>query len=399
MRSIYYSSLPYKKVAIKIYVIIICIFMLSLLPSGVMAQLDQDDPERQLDLHFLDEYWNEIAREVDEFFPQLNWRDALNWVKPGEGGLDAGGIIQGLIRYLLREVVLNFSFMGKLLVLAVVAAFLKNLQSSFESQNVAWLTQIVVLMVLIGLVLPGFIAAVDMAYATINLMVDFILSLIPILLVLLASLGSFSSATIFQPIVIFSVHFFSTVIRNVVFPLIFFYTVLALVDTFSTHLKLKKVADFFKDLSVWTLGILMTVFVTLVSLKAVAGTVGDAVAMKTAKYLSGAFIPVIGKIMGDAVETVAGASLLFKNGVGLAGLLTLILISVFPLIKLAALVLIYRITAALVQLFGETPLGDCLTVMANSLMLILASVTSVTLIFFIAVVVIIGSGNALLMLR
>ncbi len=57
--------------------------------------------------------------------------------------------------------------------------------------------------------------------------------------------------------------------------------------------------------------------------------------------------------------------------------------------------------AALVQIVGgESGLGDCLTAMGNSLMLIIASVAGgVTLIFFIAVVVIVAVGNLTVMLR
>lgn len=388
-----------------ILIILPVLFFITAVPSPfVLAQesLSQghaQDPPAIVDLHFMDEYWTEVEHEAEKYFPGLNWKEAIRWFQPGEKGLDVSEIPGGIARFFMGELLLNISFMGKLLVLAVLAAFMKNLQAAFESRNVAWLTQGVILMVLIGLIMPGFLAAVNMAWQTIDNMVDFILAFIPVLLILLSSLGSFSAAALFHPVVIFSVNFFSSVIRTFVFPLIFFSTALAIVNSISPHLKVGKLADFLRDICMWTLGILVTLFIALVCVKGLTGTVGDAITMKTAKYLSGSLIPVIGKILGDAAETVAGASLLFKNGVGLAGLVVLIMLAVFPLLKLFVLFFIYRMTAALVNIVGESTLGDCMTAMGNSLMLIIASVAGVTLIFFITVVVVVASGNLAIMLR
>lgn len=354
---------------------------------------------REVDLHFMEDYWSEVEEDVEEYFPSLNWREAFHWFQPGEEGLNFQEIPGGLVRFFMGELFLNLRFLGKLLVLAVVAALVKNLQTAFESKNVAWLTRGVLLMVLIGLIMPGFMAAMELARSTVGNMVDFILAFIPVMLILLSSLGSFSAVTLFHPVIIFSINFFSYLISYVVFPLILFTTALALVNTISPGLNLGKLAGFFKDLCSWTLGLMITLFVALVCVKGVTGTVGDAVTLKTAKFLSGSFIPVIGKTLGDAVETVAGASLIFKNGVGLAGLIVLLMICLFPLLKLFVLFFIYRAAAALVQIVGETSLGDCLTAMGNSLMLIIASVAGMTVIFFLAVVIIVASGNALVMLR
>ena len=49
----------------------------------------------------------------------------------------------------------------------------------------------------------------------------------------------------------------------------------------------------------------MTIFVGILTVQGVAGTVADAVGLRTAKYMTSAFVPVVGKVLSDAVETVA----------------------------------------------------------------------------------------------
>ncbi len=368
------------------------------MPGG---QRQEIEPEIDLEneLHFMEEAWREIEGDVEKYFPTLHWRNVIEWMR-GEGEPpDAREFLEGVIHLFLGEILLNVRFMGKLLVLAVLSAFLKNLQGSFESQGVAWITQGVVLLAMIGLILPGFTAAVNLARTVIQGMVDFILALIPLLLVLLSSLGSISAASLFHPLIIFSVHFFSSVINNVIFPLILFSAALALVNHFSPDLRLGKLADFFKDLSVWGLGLLMTLFVGIITLQGVAGTVTDAITLRTAKFLTGTFVPVVGKMLADSIETVASGSLLLKNGAGIAALVVLAVTIIFPLVKLFALVLIYKASAALVQVVGETSMGECLNTMGNCYTLVMASLVGVSLMFFLAIVIIVGSGNALVMMR
>ncbi len=352
-----------------------------------------------LNLHFFDEYWREVEQEAGEFFPGLSWRDAFSWVQPGGSMPGIQDFLNGIYRYFMAELLLNIRFMGNLLILAVLAAFLQNLQESFDNSSISWLTKGVVVMALMVFIIPGFTAAINMAGGIVDTMADFSLSLLPVLTLLLASLGGFSSEVIFRPAIIFSINYFSMIIKNIIFPMIYFYTVVALAHNIIPQLRIGEVAKFFKDLCALLLGLSMTLFVALVSLKGMLGTVGDAVTLKTARYMSAAFIPVIGKILGDAVETVAGASLLLKNGITVAGLVVLGMMTVFPLLKLFALLIIYRLGAALISLLGESVVADCLTVMGNSIMLTVAVFAGSIVIFVMSVLVITASGNILVMLR
>ena len=146
-------------------------------------------------------------------------------------------------------------------------------------------------------------------------------------------------------------------------------------------------------------GISMTVFIGILTVQGAAGTVADAVGLRTAKYMTGAFVPVVGKILSDAVETVAGASIILKNSIYLSGVFLLLLLILFPLLKLAAIALIYKLSAALVEPLGESELGSCINVMGNSLVLVLAALASVGIIFFLAVTALVGAGNIAIMFR
>ncbi|MBT9168911.1 MAG: Stage III sporulation protein AE [Syntrophomonadaceae bacterium] len=169
----------------------------------------------------------------------------------------------------------------------------------------AALTQAIVYLALIVIAMQSFTVAVELGRAAVDRMVELILAIIPLLLALLASLGNLASAAIFRPLMIFAVNFFATLTRDLVFPLIYFTTILLIINYFSPQVTVSRLTDLLKNVSVWTMGLSMTIFTGLLSIHGVASSVGDAVTIRSAKFMTGAFLPVVGGMLTDAVETVA----------------------------------------------------------------------------------------------
>lgn len=346
----------------------------------------------------VEEYWLDLQRERGEYLPSWDLHDV--WEAGAEGGTAAvQALLRGLLRFLFAEVVDNLRLMGQLIVLAVTASLLKNLQGSFGAKEVSRVTETVVFLVLLGVALSSFTVALDIGRQAVDTMSGLMLALLPVLLSLIASAGHMSSAALFHPFIVFAVHFMASMVRSIIFPLISFAVILYLANQFSPHFKVVRLADLFRDISIWALGLMLTVFVGFTSIHGVVGGVGDAITMRTAKYMTGAFVPVVGKMLGDAVETVLSYSMLLKNSVTLGGLALLAVAIAFPLLKILALVVIFRVAAALVQPLGESVLGEALQTMGNCLLLVFAAVVTLALAFFIGVAIMAGVSNAVIMMR
>ena len=347
----------------------------------------------------VEDYWNDMDEELKAFMPDWSIRDVFQ-----RGPEDAlfpslQELFSGMARYFMSEIILNLRLLGQLILLAVVSALLKNIQSAFRNEEVSRLTEAVVFLVLLGLALNSFSLAVKIGKTAVNDMAGFMFALLPVLLTLLASLGHVTSVSLFHPLIIFSTNVMASLINNVVIPIILFSTILYLASHFSSQFKVNRLAGLFKDICIWMLGLMLTLFTGFTAIQGIAGSVGDALTLRTAKFMTGSFVPVVGKMLADAVETVLGYSILLKNGATIAGLITLTLIVLFPLIKLLSLILIYKIAGALVQPVGETSIGDALNTMGNCLTLVFAAVATVALSFFIGISIIAGASNAAVMLR
>src|SRR5690625_3422700 len=101
------------------------------------------------------------------------------------------------------------------------------------------------------------------------------------------------------------------------------------------------------------LGAFLTIFLGVMSVQGTVSAVQDGIAMKTAKFITGNFIPVIGRTFTDAADTVLSASLLLKNAVGIVGVIIIVFIALFPTLKIFAIALTYKVAAAILQ-----PIGD-----------------------------------------
>jgi stage III sporulation protein AE len=104
-------------------------------------------------------------------------------------------------------------------------------------------------------------------------------------------------------------------------------------------------------------------------------------------------------MVGDTIEVAAGYVVMLKDALGIFGVLIIMGIIIFPLLKIAALALIYKLVGAIVEPMGDTKTAAILEVMSTHLMLLLAATASVGFMFFIMITIMAGMSNNLTMLH
>lgn len=146
--------------------------------------------------------------------------------------------------------------------------------------------------------------------------------------------------------------------------------------------KVTQLAQLLRNAAIGTLAAFLTVFLGVISVQGASAAVTDGITLRTAKFITGNFIPVLGRMFTEATDTVISASLLLKNTVGILGVAILICIAAFPAIKILSLALIYKIAAAVLQPLGGGPVISCLDVISKSVIYIFAAMAIVSLMFF-----------------
>lgn len=343
-------------------------------------------------------YWDQMVTNYGEFLPNIKnvtFRELLQ----NQDTLSVKDWIQAIISYLGYEVIQNGKLLGTLIILTMFSAVLQSIQTAFESKTVSKVADIVVMLVLLILALQSFQLASSYVNETIIQMRDFMLALLPLMLGLMASFGNLTAVAFFHPVVVGLMHFTVVLVSKIILPLFFLSALLQMISTLNEGFQVTKLAELFKNFGLALLGIVLTVFLSVVSVQGATSAIQDGVAMKTTKFVTSNFIPVVGKLFTDATDTVLGASLLLKNAVGLVGLIILLMLVLFPAIKIIVIALIYKVTAAILQPLGDGPILKCMDIMSKHILYLFAALLAVSLMFFLTIVLLVIASNITLMLR
>jgi stage III sporulation protein AE len=308
-------------------------------------------------------------------------------------------LFSGIFRYFFHELLYNGKLLASIVILTIFSMLLETLQSSFEKNTVSKVAYAITFMVLMIMAINSFSVAIGYANSAIADMIHFMVAVIPLLLTLLASMGNVVSVSVMHPLIVFMIHAVGTGIYLVVFPLLFFSAVLHIVSSLSDKYKVTQLANLLRTVSIGCLGVFVTVFLGVISVRGAGSAVVDGVTIRTAKYIAGNFVPVVGRMFSDASETVIGASLLVKNAIGLAGVAIIIMLCAFPALKIMALALIYNLSAAIMQPLGDNPMISCLETIGKSMIYVFAALAVVGLMFFLAITILITAGNLSVMMR
>lgn len=385
-----------------IALLLMIISLLTLMPDAHAANPGSEIVQKQveqLDTGLVEQYWNKLMQQNGKFFPELETPSFIDLLTNGGEGLSISNMFKGTLRYLFHEVLVNGKLLATIVILTVFAMILQTLQSSFERESVSKIAFVISYMVLIIIAINSFSSAISYAKEAISSMIDFMIALIPLLLTLLAAMGDITSVSLLHPLNVFMIHTVGAMIYFFVFPLLFFSAVLHIVSAISDKYKVTQLANLLRTIGVGALGIFVTGFLSVVTVQGSLGAVSDGITIRTAKFITGNFVPVVGRMFSDATETVIGASLLVKNAIGLAGIVIIIMLCLFPALKILTLAIIFNLSAAVMQPIGSNPMIQCLKTIGKSMIYVFAAVAAVGLMFFFSITVMIAAGNLSVMVR
>lgn len=384
----------------KTSVILIMIFTV-FFPINTMAIADDEIIEQQfemIDKSEFDTFVSRLNTDYKDYIPQYSLDELIKVIR-GQKSYDFRSLLTGIIEYFFREISINLHLLGELIILSMICAILKNIQSAFENDNIEKVTYGFVFLVLSTIAIQSFNLALNIGKDAIDQMVSIIQALMPIILTLLASVGGMTSVAVFNPLIFIGVTISSMWIRNILLPIIYFVAVLGLISNFSKHLHVSALSTLLKQICVFLLGLFLSTFLGILVVQGAAASVVDGISIRTAKFASKNFIPIVGGIFSDTVDTIVSCSLILKNTIGFAGLVIILLTILFPVIRILTIVFIYKLAGAIIQPLGEETMVKCLNNMASHVTFIAITVGSVALMFFVAITVIIASGNITVMMR
>lgn len=352
-----------------------------------------------LKLNDLDNFTTRLQQNI-EYIPNVSFSKMIDTYKTTHSiGITLKDFSSSLSKFLFKELLVSSRLLIELLLISMICAVLQNIQNSFEGDNISKIAYYACFLLMVIVIIKSFGQVVQLGRATIDNMIQFMNALMPTLTILLAAVGGFASAATMDPVVMFAIKLISDIVRDIVLPMTVIVVIINIVDSLSENIKITKLGALLKQVCTWMLGFVVTVFVGVVTIRSSASTTMDQLTLKASKFVVDNFIPVVGKALSDAISTVAGYSLLLKDAISIGGLVIMILICVFPLIKIILMSLVYKFVGAVMEPVVDKRIVDCLSSVGNSLALVFAAVFSVSVMFFVMITIIISTGRLVMMVR
>ena len=304
-----------------------------------------------------------------------------------------------LRRMFFDEIAVQMHLLGKVLLLAVFCVLMQQLHSSFRSSEIAMLSYSVCFIFLLVIGMSTFSSAVMLAENTIDAMIGFMESLLPLLLFLLTAVGAPVSAAMVTPLMLFAVNVLGVLMKTVVLPLFLLSAVLGSLDYFSAAYRLGQLSSLLRQAGMVISGFGMMLFTGLTAVQGITGGIADGLGIRTAKFAVGNLVPIVGKLFADSVDVIFGASLILKNALGMFGVITIGAVCLVPLIKLLVLAFLMKAGGAVIQPMGEERLAGCLSQLGTHILLLFAVVALTAFLFFLTITIIVGIGSMSVMMR
>lgn len=337
---------------------------------------------------------NKYSRNV---FDDINMKDILN--SAISGSIENNTLMKKILKLLGIEITTSIKTLISIFVIVLIHTILKSVTDSLEDNNVSKIIYYVQYILIITLIFSNFSNILSSVSETISNLIGFTNSLIPLLISLMVYTGSISTSLVIEPIILFVIEFVANIISRLILPAISLIVVLMIVSKISDQIQIGKLTKFMKSSIIWFLGIILTIFVGVISLEGTLTSSVDGIAAKTTKAAVSNLIPVVGKVLGDSVDTVLGCGLLLKNAVGIVGTIVIIGICIVPIIKLSTLTIIYSLGASVVEVIADKKIVDLLEEISGIFKILLGVMSAMSVMLIIGTTLIIKISNSGMMYR
>lgn len=377
---------------------VINIFIIILICLSPVSKADNEETLKEQQEEFGITNFIQDAQEYSgEFFEETDIDTILKNALKGE--VDNSSLGKRILSLLGKEVLSGIRAVLTILVIVMIHSILKSISESLENENIAKLIYYVQYILIITVVMTNFSEIITMVRETCTNLVGFMNLLVPLLIFLMLYTGSITTSGVLEPIILFMINFMGNIIQNVILPFVLIFASLVIISKISDKVQIDKIAKFFKSGIVWFLGIVLTIFVGVVSLEGTLSSSVDGITSKTTKAIVSSAIPVVGKILGDAVDTVLGCGIILKNAVGLLGVIIVIGICIMPVIKLTILTIAYKLLSGVCEPIADTKIVGLLDQIGDIFKILLAILCSISVMLIIGTTLVIKMSNSGMMYR
>lgn len=345
-----------------------------------------------VDLSSFENIWAEIYNQYD-WIVEADFLDKTNLLKVENFNIIH--FFQSLGDYALHELSIGFSQFKSILIFLLIIALFQNIQSSFSTKYEK-VTNTVLKLVLIVQLFQLFIFYHDYTLEVLTRYMNIVVAIFPILLSLITITGALWNQALFKPAVIFLINASYFFINTISLPLTVIGAIFGFINQINVEDLYSRLIDFINKIALWTLGGYFAFFLTLMSIQNITLSFADGLFFRTTQNLLN-HVPVIGSRFTDTVVSVVSTLSILRNSIGLLGIITLVVVVAFPVVKVGVSLILFRLLSAVIQPVISKDYIKILDVFNTGVMNLLVIMMIIAVMFIFTFFIILYSSNMMLL--
>ena len=212
-------------------------------------------------------------------------------------------------------------------------------------------------------------------------------SLLPLMGVLYAMGGNSGGAVLNNSTVLLWLELINLFATALLMPAVAVMTALSLAGAFLPGVRTSGLSKFIGKTVGTVLGLAAVLLGTALGAQNVLTASGDKLGFRTAKFVAGSMIPVVGSTVGDSLRTLAASVGMLRSTVGVSGIVVLILLLLPTLLSLLLSRLSFSAAAGVADMLGSGELARFYRDMSSVYGLLIAAAALSALMFVFALTV------------
>ena len=344
----------------------------------------------------LDAFWN--TGELEEAIPEEGKDLLTEWGVDGFSkesllSLTPEQFLQTVIEQLKSGIGAPARILGLLLGAAVLMALVAGIQGVADASTLRPVYGMAAVLCVTASVGPRALLCLRVSSEVLQAASEFLSAYIPILTGILLTSGRSATAVVYNSMMFLGCEAAVLLMTTVFLPVTGILMALSAIAAASGENRLGAMVKMLRQLATWALGLLLVVFIGLTMLQTSVSAAADTVGAKSAKYLIGSLIPVVGSSISDAVMAARGALALLHSTVGGIGIVVLAAIFLPPVVQVLLWYGTFRFGGFLCEILDCSALADLSDGMASAFALMLSLLLAFLVMAVVCTAMILSMGG------
>lgn len=378
---------------LKKILLIICILpaVMGLICFSALAEDESDIYSEQYKSSGLEEISDTLPDESGKVLNELMDLKNPETLK----NLTAARIMTSLITMLRGKTKAPLASVAGIIAVIIISALVQAIGGNINRESLKEVFGVVAVLTVATAVILPIVKVVITATSAVAVCGSFMLAFIPVYAGILIAMGKPASAAGMNTVVFAATQIIVSLCKTVVAPIIGMQLALSVASSVTPAINIKGLTETIKRAATVLMVLMLTVFTGMLSIQTAIGAAADNMANRTARFVVGSFVPVVGANISEGMLMLQSSLSMLKASSGIYAVIAMTVILLPAAVEIILWQCVVRAAYTVSDVFSMPVISALLHAVAGTLSLILAVVLMCALIFIISVTVVSAAAGSL----